>query len=143
MNTTLPYILGRNRSTQALGQVVSSKKTENGGDHSHPPIPVLSHEVEYVQLLSSRFLPFSRTGSTILPADFTFLLPLSSFHPGRALRPPEARQFCRFKVVEVIKLLKRSLGFASFLESPPFSSYPSPLLFHTPSSQPFFLHDYL
>jgi len=51
-----------------------------------------------------------------------------------ALRPPEARQFCRFKLVEVIKLLKRSLGFASFPGSPPFPPFSRSLPSRRPSS---------
>ncbi|CAL1683690.1 unnamed protein product [Lasius platythorax] len=113
------------------------------GNHSRA-ILVLSLELEYVQLLSSRALHslFSvRLGyPTSFPSTLPSLLLLPSFRLRRALRLPEARQFCRFKVVEVIKLLKRSLGFASFPGSPPFSGYPFPSPFTSPSlrdTQPF------
>lgn len=136
---------GRNWSTQALraSRLIKEDGERRRGIIVIPLFPFYLTKWSTCNYFLRASFSFPGLARLSFPTDFTSLRPLSSFRLGRALRPPEARQFCRFKVVEVIKLLKRSLGFASFLESPPFSGYPS--LFASPHSQlaAFFLHDYL
>lgn len=124
-HTHLTLLEVHRASGELRGKSSHQRRRRTAENHSHLAIRVLSLQVEYVQLLSSRLLLFLSVWLDH-PTSFLsdFAIPLPSFRPGRALQPPEARQFCRFKVVEVIKLLKRSLGFASFPRSPlplPFS----------------------
>jgi hypothetical protein len=131
IHLTLPEVHRENGELR--GKSSHQRRRRTAENHSHPAIRVLSLQVEYVQLLSSRLLPFLpvwHDHPTSSPSDLA--TPFPSFRPGRALRPPEAWQFCRFKVVEVIKLLKRSLGFASFPGSPLPRSLRLPISFASP-----------